>query len=82
MEKKPYYLILSVARTLNIIEYLSENGLVSKLLIILSTALLLVIVILLFGDKFQELRIFNLDYSIKTGKVDSSNAIELLIINL
>lgn len=27
-------------------------------------------------------RLFNLDYSIKTGKVDSSNAIELLIINL
>ena len=27
-------------------------------------------------------RLFDLDYSIKTGKVDSSNAIELLIINL
>ena len=27
-------------------------------------------------------KLFNLDYSIKTGKVDSSNAIELLIINL
>ena len=27
-------------------------------------------------------RLFNLDYSIKTGKVDSSNAIELLILNL
>ena len=27
-------------------------------------------------------KLFNLDYSIKTGKVDSSNAIELLILNL